>query len=80
MAGASMETDCLSRPDVVYYALEWPSGGNTMTDIEKRTAAVRFAADWQGRDILDVRDLYPDAGLADLFNETTMPTGTITGL
>jgi len=44
-----------------------------MTDIERRTAAARFATDWKGQDILDARALYPDASLADLYDETTMP-------
>lgn len=37
-----------------------------MTDIERHTAAAKFAADWKGRG-----DEKLDASLADLYDETT---------
>ncbi len=58
-----MKSDYRYIKDVVYNNFPWP----TPTDAQK----VKIAQTAQA--ILDARALYPDASLADLYDETTMP-------
>ena len=58
-----LKSDYRYSKDVVYNNFPWP----TPTDAQK--AKIEQTA--QG--ILDARALYPDASLADLYDETTMP-------
>ena len=59
-----LKSDYRYSKDVVYNNFPWP----TPTDAQK--AKVEQTA----RAILDARTLYPDASLADLYDETTMPS------
>ena len=61
--GARMKSDYRYSKDVVYNNFPWP----TPTDTQKAKIEQTAQA------ILDARALYPDASLADLYDETTMP-------
>ena len=58
-----LKSDYRYSANVVYNNFPWPSPTDTQkTKIEQTAQA-----------ILDARTLYPDASLADLYDETTMP-------
>ena len=58
-----IKSDYRYSNDVVYNNFPWPSPTeDQIAKIEKTAQA-----------ILDARDLYPDASLADLYDELTMP-------
>ncbi len=61
--GARMKSDYRYSKDVVYNNFPWP----TPTD------AQRAKIEETAQAILDARALYPDASLADLYDESTMP-------
>ena len=58
-----LKSDYRYSKDVVYNNFPWP----TPTDAQKAKIEQTAQA------ILDARALYPDASLADLYDETTMP-------
>ena len=58
-----LKSDYRYSKDVVYNNFPWP----TPTDAQK------FKIEQTAQAILDARALYPDASLADLYDETTMP-------
>ena len=58
-----LKSDYRYSKDVVYNNFPWPTPTNAQKDKIEQTAQV----------ILDARALYPDASLADLYDETTMP-------
>ena len=58
-----LKSDYRYSKDVVYNNFPWP----TPTDAQKAKIEQTSQA------ILDARTLYPDASLADLYDETTMP-------
>ena len=58
-----LKSDYCYSKDVVYNNFPWP----TPTDAQKAKIEQTAQA------ILDARALYPDASLADLYDETTMP-------
>ena len=58
-----LKSDYRYSKDVVYNNFPWP----TPTDAQKAKIEQTAQA------ILDARTLYPDASLADLYDETTMP-------
>ncbi len=61
--GARLKSDYRYSKDIVYNNFPWP----TPTDTQKQTIEQTAQA------ILDARAKYPDASLADLYDETTMP-------
>ena len=58
-----LKSDYRYSKDIVYNNFPWP----TPTDAQKQTIEQTAQA------ILDARAKYPDASLADLYDETTMP-------
>jgi hypothetical protein len=58
-----LKSDYRYSKDIVYNNFPWPEVSEEVKE--------RIAATAQG--ILDVRELYPDCSLADLYDETTMP-------
>ena len=58
-----LKSDYRYSKDVVYNNFPWP----TPTDAQKEKIEQTAQA------VLDARALYPDASLADLYDETTMP-------
>ena len=58
-----MKSDYRYGGDIVYNNFPWP----------EPTEAQREKIEQTAQAILDARALYPDASLADLYDETTMP-------
>ena len=58
-----LKSDYRYSKDVVYNNFPWPTPTDAQKDKIEQTAQA----------ILDARALYPDASLADLYDETTMP-------
>ena len=58
-----LKSDYSYSKDIVYNNFPWPSP----------TDAQRAKIEQTAQAILDARDLYPDASLADLYDERTMP-------
>ena len=58
-----LKSDYRYSKDIVYNNFPWPAP----TDVQKQTIEQTAQA------ILDARAKYPDASLADLYDETTMP-------
>ena len=61
--GGRMKSDYRYSKNIVYNNFPWPKVTEKQTNEIEKT----------GQSILDARELYPDASLADLYDELTMP-------
>ena len=64
-----LKSDYRYSKDIVYNNFPWPTPTDKQRSMIEQTAQA----------ILDARALYPDASLADLYDETTMPPGVAQG-